>query len=141
MSRNGRRQSHQVMIPRSWRDGLLLFLAAAFLLQSYITQTHIHFGPAPGAASAITQPDGDSITKVKPAGRSHSQGKLPGNDDPAKCPLCQAIGYAGQFVWPDAIAFVVLPQQAASIVQTLAAIASKPRADSYNWQGRAPPRA
>ena len=139
MSRNRRRQSLRVMIPRSWRDGLLLFLAAAFLLQSYITQTHIHFVPAPGAASAITQSDADSIPKLKAYGRSHSQDKLPGNDDPAKCPLCQAIGYAGQFVWPDATVFV-LPQQAASIVQTLAAVASKPRADSYNWQGRAPPR-
>ena len=132
------------------RRALLVLVGTAFLLQSYATQTHVHHLPAISAAAGTLAPnDSDlagkaesttSLKFVKADRRAPPADKVPAGDDPAKCPLCQAIGYAGQFVWPDVTVFV-LPQQAASIVQTLAAIASKPPADSYNWQGRAPPRA
>ena len=44
--------------------------------------------------------DDGPVKAGKPNGPSRN--RLPANDDPAKCPLCQAVGHAGQFVWPQA---------------------------------------
>ncbi|HEY5312673.1 MAG TPA: hypothetical protein VIK18_09135, partial [Pirellulales bacterium] len=63
-----------------------MFVAAlGFLLQSYVTQTHIHVFPAGSAgASHITSP-------------LAARGESP-IDKPADCPFCQAILHAGLFV-------------------------------------------
>ena len=123
-----------------WRRGFLLLVATAFLLQGYITQTHIHRTAELAGFGSLTFDAGKSDGKAAaPGERGGQRGRLPANDDPAKCPLCQAVGYAGQFVWPAAIAFI-LPVQAASLVAASAPVFAAPQLDSHNWQGRAPPR-
>src|SRR5690348_14204445 len=101
----------------SWRQAFLLLIGTAFLLQSYVTQTHIHpLGRAPVRVIALASPESDASPKVgKQDQRNPSGDRLPANDDPAKCPLCQAMGQAGQYVWPHAAVFI-LPQLSAAIV-------------------------
>lgn len=122
-----------------WRRGLLLFVATAFLLQGYVTQTHIHRGAEFGGIASLGFDSGKAAGKTAAADTRGERGKLPGSDDPAKCPLCQAVGFAGQFVWPNAVVFV-LPAQAASVVTAAVVFFVAPQIDSHNWQGRAPPR-
>src|SRR3954470_21573684 len=101
----------------SWRQAFFLFIGAAFLLQSYVAQTHIHpLAPASGTANRLASLDSDNSLKAgKQDQGAPSRDRLPANDDPAKCPLCQAVGHAGQYVWPHAAVFI-LPQQTAAIV-------------------------
>ena len=106
-----------------WRQAFLFFIGAAFLLQSYVTQTHIHpLAPPPATGNRLASLDSDTPVKVgKPDHGAPSRDRLPANDDPAKCPLCQAVGHAGQYVWPHAAVFI-LPQLSAAIVPVTAAI-------------------
>ena len=121
-----------------WRHAILLFVASAFLVQSFVTQTHIHPLPVLSKAVgiALLQPGAGKVAKDDQRGPSRD--KLPGSDDAAKCPLCQAVGFSGQFVWPTAAAFL-LPAQAASIVPIAATILLAHETDSHSWRSRAPP--
>jgi hypothetical protein len=125
----------------SWRQAFFVLIGVAFFLQSYVAQTHIHPLTAHRATAdrlASLAPDG--VAKADKSDRGvPPRDRLPGNDDPAKCPLCQAVGHAGQYVWPNAALFI-LPQLAAAIVPVAVAILQIPQAQSHNWQGRAPPR-
>lgn len=134
-----RRLVHAIAPLPVWRRGLLLFVATAFLLQGYVTQTHIHRGAEFGGIASLAFQAEKAGAKNAVADKRGERGKLPGSDDPAKCPLCQAVGFAGQFVWPNAVVFVV-PAQAASIVAAVVVVFVAPQIDSHNWQGRAPPR-
>ncbi|HEX3653000.1 MAG TPA: DUF2946 family protein [Rhizomicrobium sp.] len=123
----------------SWQQALFLFVGVAFLLQSYVAQTHIHpLAQAPANALASLD-SGISVKGAKPDQQVPSRDRLPANDDPAKCPLCQAVAHAGQYVWPHAAVFI-LPQLAAAIVPVAVAILRIPERQSHDWQGRAPPR-
>jgi hypothetical protein len=115
----------------------LLFVATAFLFQSFVAQTHIHIPPSFSSAAIVDADSGSALAK----GAQHRSmpGHLPANDDPAKCPLCQAVGHAGQFVWPAAAVFL-LPQIAAAIIPVAIALGRATGPASHNWQGRAPPR-
>jgi hypothetical protein len=117
----------------------LLFIATAFLLQTYVAQTHIHILSSSSASSSGDADFGSGPAKAKSDQHQPRPGNLPANDDPAKCPLCQAVGHAGQFVWPTAAVFI-LPQLAAAIVPLAIAVVRTAQPDSHNWQGRAPPR-
>jgi hypothetical protein len=113
----------------------------AFALQGYLTQTHIHVshpvaetgfkaGKAAGAKSAV-----NSAT----AQRSAPGDKAPSNGDTVKCPLCQAVGYAGHFVTPSAAASLLLPVAAISILPLTIADVSLRETPSHSWQSRGPP--
>lgn len=118
-------------------------MALAFALQSYVTQTHIHFTPAELTnLSAAAQPGAKiAAIGVRPApGKFAPQDKYPANDDPANCPICQEILHAGQFVAPSAIVFA-LPTEAVAVVPLSLALFTPREAASHNWQGRAPPHA
>ena len=124
----------------SWQQVFLLFVGAAFLVQGYVTQTHIH-PPFLRAVSTSVSVDSDGSRKIdKTDRRAPSRGNLPANDDPSKCPLCQAVGHAGNFVWPHA-AVVILPQLPLAIVPVAVALLRIPEAQSHDWRGRAPPQA
>lgn len=124
----------------SWRQAFLLFVGAAFLLQSFVTQTHIHPLPQLSTAKRLVSLDPDVSVKADKANRTApSRDRLPANDDPAKCPLCQAVGHAGNYVWPQTAVFV-LPQLAAAIVPVTLVGLQTPERQSHDWQGRAPPR-
>jgi hypothetical protein len=122
----------------SWQQAMLLLVGVAFFLQGYVTQTHIH--PLAPASNRLASFDSNvSVKADKPDRGAPSRDRPAPNDDPAKCPLCQAVGHAGQFVWPHAAVFI-LPQLSAAIVPIVAAIVRAAAPDSHNWQSRAPPR-
>ncbi len=124
----------------SWQQVFFLFIGAAFLLQAYVAQTHVHpLVQSSARTVGIASPSPFGLTKAdKPDRQAPSRDRIPANDDPAKCPLCQAVGHAGQFVWPHAAVFI-LPQLQAAIVPVAAATVRIPEAQSHDWQGRAPP--
>ncbi len=108
-----------------WRMALTWAVLIAFALQSYVTQTHVHWETvAPAASSA-----GSAI-----------QSPQPGDSEATACPLCQAVAAAGAFVgaapiavsWPVVRAAVAVPPP---IVVGLAV-----RAAGFSWQSRAPPQ-
>jgi hypothetical protein len=107
--------------------GLVVFVAAiGLLLQSYLTQTHIHFGSYEigGVLQAVAH-------KPVPA-----QGPL---DKAAACPFCQAIVYAGVFAAPSA-PLVYLSFGWVRMAR-LAFAASPVSSDvAHDWRSRAPPR-
>jgi hypothetical protein len=69
------------------------FMLLAFLLQSYATQTHIHFSP-----------DVSAPAKISAAAPAPDKKNAPSDDNPDNCPLCQLL-YGGQYVAPDALVF------------------------------------
>ncbi len=99
----------------------------AFLLQSYATQTHIHFQDDAPAASASTLDTGAAHTKNTPV-----------NDNPDNCPLCQLL-YGGQYVAPSTLIFF-LPLAAVSTIEIVQGVMPHYDAVSHSWRGRAPPR-
>lgn len=104
-------------------------LLLAFTLQSFITQTHIH---------GIFDPAGDSqIVKAQVNAPSHN-GKAPA-DNPADCPLCQAIAHAGVFFTPSAPA-LILPISWAEMLAPVVLAGAIDRFSSHPWHSRAPPR-
>jgi hypothetical protein len=106
----------------------MFIVVLAFLLQSYITQTHIHIG-SQGFSGII---------KIA-ATQAPTQGKTPLDNGRADCPFCQAIGMAGLFVTsvtpPLSLPFMWVK---ADVLVFTAWVASD--AAAYGWQSRAPPR-
>ena len=116
------------------------FVLIAFAFQSYLTQTHIHLPPPVGVAAAKLASASDSTSAAKEiaAHPGTPSDKAPSDDNPVKCPLCQAVGYAGHFVAPSAVA-TLLPAAAISILPLSIAILSPCESPSHIWQGRGPP--
>ncbi|HSC19649.1 MAG TPA: hypothetical protein VLC74_12120 [Rhizomicrobium sp.] len=118
-----------------WRLVVATLSLIAFAVQSYITQTHIHLAPA---ATKTVIAYGLNAKTVAAAQRG-TPDKHPANDEPVKCPLCQAVGYAGHFVTPSATAAMLLPTAAVSILPLLLTAISPHETPSHIWQGRGPP--
>lgn len=108
---------------------LALLMLAAFLGQSIVTQSHIHF--AGSAAPAVAVAEGSfkapPLSKRGPA------------DSPADCPVCRELAAAGHYLLPD---LVTLPGAVLPLVWVfvppLLGIACPQR--SHRWQSRAPPQ-
>jgi len=109
---------------KGWRFAVALLALITFALQSYVTQTHIHFDSA--------ESDVIAAAHVPP-------GKLPSKETPANCPICQEIAMAGHYVTPGAV-ILAPPPQAVSIVPMEIAVRFIVDAVSHDWRGRAPPR-
>jgi hypothetical protein len=112
---------------------------AAFSLQGYVTQTHIHVTTAAQAAAASRGGSKIAAKDAKTDPRSTPRDRYPSNQDPANCPLCQEIVHAGHYVAPSAVAFF-LPSQSLSIVPLLTTASAPHEPAGYSWQSRAPPR-
>ena len=123
---------------RGWRRLVLAIALLAFSLQSYITQTHVHF--ATSQVFGLSSSDTFTPTAKLAHGKTAPDKKTPSNDDPANCPICQAAMHSGQFITPTASAFL-LPSETASIVPLAIAVLTASETISHNWQGRAPPKA
>jgi hypothetical protein len=108
-----------------WRAALVQLVLAAFVLQSFVIQTHIHFTPA-------------ELAQLTGKSDSHHD-HWPANDDPANCPICQELLHSGQFVTPAA-QFLLPPTLAVSTIAVVDEALPFVFAPSHNWQGRAPPR-
>jgi hypothetical protein len=116
------------------------FTLMAFAFQSYVTQTHIHIAQPQSAASTATdRGDSNRTHKAYASQRTVPGDQAPSNDDPVKCPLCQAVGYAGHFVTPSAAATLLLPLSAISILPLTTAAVPPRESPSHIWQGRGPP--
>lgn len=107
------------------RLAITLFALLAFTFQSFVAQVHIHAAPSTASSALST-------------GKVSQPGKLPANDDPSNCPICQIILHAGQFVTPSAITFA-LPSFALFFVATAVRQSPSAEAGSHSWQSRAPP--
>jgi hypothetical protein len=104
---------------------LAAFMALALMLEGFATQTHIHTDELVAATAAITAGAADH----------HN---IPAKEDPAKCPICQQIWRAGQFLTPSWLTPFLLVRSA-SVIEI--AKAERPRISrvSHNWRGRGPP--
>jgi hypothetical protein len=111
-------------------QALVLLTLAAFVLQGFLTQTHIHIVPVGAPASADTY---DGVP-----GPAHD--KTPSKGDPANCPLCQQFASAGAFVTPAAAA-TLLPSLTVSVIEVAVPTAAFIARVTHIWRGRAPPRA
>jgi hypothetical protein len=105
-----------------WRFAVWLILAA-FTLQSYGIQTHIH-DAAPVAVSKTFTNTG--------------HGKVPGNDSPLDCPFCQAT-------LSGALALSSAPLVLFFLTGIFLAAPDHPAAATYDmvahiWRSRAPPQ-
>ena len=109
----------------------------AFCLQTYLTQTHIHFAAENRSAFSLEQ---NAAALFKPiAGTPEVPwDKFPPNDDPANCPLCQEILHAGHFVTPAAVA-ILLPFDRLSVIVVTAVTPLLAAAVTHIWRSRAPP--
>ena len=119
-----------------WSRGILVLTLAAFVMQSFLVQTHIHITPAAEKILASLHP-------AKPGDQnagspSNPRDKDPANDDRANCPICQEILYAGHYVTP-ATAAVLPPAVSVSIIALRPEHDAHATAPSHIWQGRAPP--
>jgi hypothetical protein len=118
---------------------LVLSVAVAFLLQSLVTQTHIH-----GAAIPEDLGFGSLLAKIAAADEvgdvAKSPKQTPAHDDSARCPLCQAAQSAGAFVAPGALV-LILPWQNVSFVPLFVGAGAYFDTPSHSWRGRAPPKA
>jgi hypothetical protein len=126
-----------------WRVLSGVAVLIAFLFQSFVTQTHIHF---PGTTDrfdginiALGKQDAAKAAPLKASAHKPAQNKKSPADDTSNCPLCQASALSGAFVTPAAIVFV-LPSLPLSIAPAIISLAAADAFVSHSWQGRAPPR-
>jgi len=108
----------------AWRQFLLALTVLALVVQGYATQTHMH-GQFP-----------DNVASTADHAPGHN--KYPLNDDPARCPVCQQISHAGQFVAP-AWLLPFLLVLAISKIEIATFAVPRFEAVSYNWRSRGPP--
>ena len=107
----------------------------AFTLQNFLTQTHIHFTPAIERALAST----DLSKSVSTGARRDDRDKYPANGNPANCPICQEMLYAGNYVTPSAAAAPPTLTASLSVPAGLRHIRPPSASASHSWQGRGPP--
>jgi len=116
---------------RGWHHAVASLVLILFALQSYVTQTHIHFlNAAPGTVQSVT--GGVAI-------KAPAHGKLPPADNPATCPICQDMALAGHYTAPGAI-LLTLPPLVAMPVAVLLEVPQYAAVVSHIWLGRAPPQ-
>lgn len=126
MRRLCQRQVDSTHASKAWRRVVVLLALLTFALQSYVTQTHIHF-------------ELSSANGIAAAAPLAPPGKHPFQETPANCPICQEIAMAGHYVTPGA-AVLTLPSQSVSIVPLKIVVRFVVEAVSHDWHGRAPPK-
>jgi hypothetical protein len=108
----------------AWRRFFVAFMLVALVAQGYVTQTHLH-GLLP-----------DSVASQ--ANHAPGHDKYPLNDDPARCPVCQQIVHASQFVAPAWLTPFLLVL-AISTIEIADVALPRFNAVSHSWRGRGPP--
>ncbi len=106
-----------------WRIAIWVLLAA-FTLQAFVAQSHIHDTAFGGVVKIISDA---------------SDGKGPSENSQPDCPFCQAVAQAGAFHLPGSPLLIL------NAVYVLLAAPSHPAPASYdtaahNWRSRAPPQ-
>ena len=101
------------------------FMAWALFLQAFATESHIHQDGISAAASALTA-----------GGSSHHN--APVKDDSAKCPICQQMWRAGQYIAPSWSPLFLLVRSVSTLeIGTFERPLFTPV--SHIWRGRGPP--
>lgn len=111
-----------------WAAMLFLTLLA-FGWQSFVTQTHRHFGQGGLSLALSIQTAGGA--KVEKGGQAPA-------DTPDNCPICQEIAHGGAYLLPAPILFQPPAALAAWFAVTLL-LALALRQQSHAWRSRAPP--
>jgi hypothetical protein len=107
---------------------LVWLVLAALLLQSFLTQTHLHLPSGSLPASGRGQVTAPAFSVERPALGGHST-----------CPLCIEMKIAGHYLPP--IPFVLTAPAVLAFWFHLAATADPTRPHpTHHWQSRAPPR-
>ena len=138
------RQFHNLTAPRVRARPQLAKLALtfvalfAFLVQSFITQTHVHFSAQADAPFAVSDAGGTAAKSNTGDPRQRDHRGVPSKEDPAHCPFCQQIAVAGAFLSPF-IATLQLPTVVGLPPQISTAVTVATQQVSHIWQGRAPP--
>lgn len=102
----------------------MMAILLAFTWQSFVAQTHRHYGPAAAAT---------------PAGVALQQaGKQSPSDLPATCPICSELAHAGQAVLPTPVT-IAAPTESPVWLATTAPLHFSLSQRSHAWQSRAPP--
>lgn len=119
------RQTHPTPPPGQGRLAFVLLLLAAFFLQGFALQVHLHGldGTGQPTADGLYAPDRDG-----------GDGPL---SDRIACPICQASLHAGQYLASAGPSLPPLSFAAAGAIAAAAQLAVRPH--SHIWQGRAPP--
>ena len=110
--------------PSAWRRFLIASILLALAVQGYATQTHLHGLFPDSVASQVSHAPGHN--------------KVPLNDDPASCPICQQIVHASQFVAPAWLTPFLLVL-AFSTIEIADIALPRFNAVSHSWRGRGPP--
>lgn len=107
---------------------VLLTALLAFLWQSFVTQTHVHFDP--GIHSTAEFGTAGSAPQLRDG--------QPSSDLPANCPICQETAHAGYYLLPTPIAFHA--SEAVPLWLVVArTLALTLRQRAHAWNSRAPP--
>ncbi|HVW72142.1 MAG TPA: DUF2946 family protein [Rhizomicrobium sp.] len=116
-----------------WRKVLSALVILSFFSISYASQTHIH-------GRTITQVAASVIAKSMQIASDHQASKPIKNnsDDPADCPLCQAVSLAGVAILPILIAILLFQNTVSSILPRLSE-RLRPSRLSFVRQPRGPP--
>jgi len=110
---------------RGWRALFSILVILTFGFQSYVAQTHIHVAPSDFQLG--------SGAHAQTSGGSH-----PGKDDPAHCPLCQAV-MAGAAAVTPAVAALSQPLLFTMVVSRPYRATVRIIAPRHDWLSRAPP--
>jgi hypothetical protein len=115
---------------RAWRGSrqhtlIVLATLAAFALQSFIVQTHIHFAAYPAL---------ETIAATQLVQRSST------GEDPALCAICQEFLHAGQYLTPAPVVALPISLVAIAFAMLHAFVLARSPV-SHSWHGRAPPSA
>jgi hypothetical protein len=124
----------------AYRIAVTFVALLAFTLQSYVTQTHIHLEAQPNLGFSISKDAAsDTASKATPT-QNREHDRYPPGDDPAHCPFCQEMLYAGCFLAPAPVAVFQLTFSVilVAIVREIS-VALSPV--SHTWRGRGPPLA
>lgn len=123
----GRVGGRSIGIRALWA-ALLFVTLLAFTWQSFVTQTHRHWGE--GGYSL-------SLSAKSLGGSQAEKGRVPA-DTPDNCPICQEVAHGGAYLASAPLPFVA-PAAIAGwfAVSLLLALALHPQ--SHDWRSRAPP--
>ena len=117
---------------------ILLATLVAFLFQSYVVQTHIHFAASADPETFVA--DGANLKTNADSAVAGQHNSKPPIDDPAHCPICQEFLHAGQYLTPAPVLALLITAVFVPItIERAVPVTANPV--SHGWRGRAPPSA
>jgi hypothetical protein len=130
-----------VLSPASHLFSVLLAVIA-LAIQILVVQPHIHASRMPMRAQsmsfAATEISNGKIITTADQSLPAPRDKYPINEDPANCPLCQAITLVSHYV-SAAVILIITPAETGVAFAIELASPVFYHTHSHSWRGRAPP--